>query len=69
MKKLKLQLRVVGRLVGHHGAARGANTGAAGQLERHRELVVQELEHLGNTLLALQPMNARKKNGIYYTKH
>lgn len=63
--KFELQFRVVGCLVGHHGAACGANTGTTGELKRHRELVVQELEHLGNALLALQIDATTKCDKMY----
>lgn len=57
------ELGVVGDLVGHHCAGGGADAGAAGQLQGHDQLVVQQLEDLRHSLLSLKEDNNKKRGG------
>lgn len=47
------ELGVVGDLVGHHRAGSGADAGAAGELQRQDQLVIQQLQDLRHSLLSL----------------
>lgn len=56
--------------MGHHGPSGGADPCATGQLKGHFKLVVQELEDLRHTLLALKPKHkGKQKHGFAEAAH